>query len=242
MKILQLNIWAGRLKRQIIDLVFREKPDVICLQEVVRLPGKESVFITTLDELQDELNFQHVFFAPLFSFGYMNRKAELGNCIMSQHSISSEYAEFTNLEYIENLDFTEIGDYNVRNFQHAVIESNIGSINVLNHHAHHLRGYKRGDENTLRQCTRIAEYALNMGRKTIVCGDFNLEPTSESLEKINAVLVNHIKEQGITSTRTPLTHKTEACDYIFTSPDIEVKDFQVLDDVASDHKALTVTF
>ncbi len=238
MKILQLNIWAGRLNRQIIELVQREKPDVVCFQEVVRLPGKESVFISTLDELQDDLQFPYVFFAPLFSFGYMNRKAEFGNCIMSNLPIENEYVEFTNLEYTENLDFTEIEDYNVRNFQHAVIDG----VNIVNHHGHHLRDHKKGNEHTMRQCNRIAEYISNLEGKSVLCGDFNLEPTSESIEQINKVLVNHVKERQIMSTRTPLTHKTESCDYIFTSPNIEVRDFQVLDDIASDHKALMVEF
>ena len=238
MKILQLNIWAGRLNRQIIEVVQREKPDAVCFQEVVRLPGKESVFISTLDELQDELKFSNVFFAPLFSFGYMNRKAELGNCIMSNLPIENEYVEFTNLEYTEDLDFTEIDDYNVRNFQHAVVNG----INLINHHGHHLREHKKGDKHTMRQCGRIAEYVSDLEGEIVLCGDFNLEPSSESIEQINRVLVNHVKERQIVSTRTPLTHKTEACDYIFTSPNIEVKDFQVLDDVASDHKALVVEF
>lgn len=242
MKILQLNIWAGRLNRQIIDVVLREKPDVVCFQEVVKLPGKESVFISTLDDLQEELQFQQVSYAPLFSFGYMNRTAEFGDCVMSHLPIVSDYVEFTRQEYIENMDYLEREDYNVNHFQHVVIMTPSGPLNVLNHHGHHVHGHKKGNEETMRQCGRMAEYVTSLGGSVVLCGDFNLEPTSESLEQINNVLVNHVKERAIQSTRTPLTHKTEACDYIFTSPDITVTNFQVLDDVASDHKALIVEF
>jgi len=35
MKILQLNIWGGRLGVQISELIHAEKPDVVCLQEVI---------------------------------------------------------------------------------------------------------------------------------------------------------------------------------------------------------------
>jgi len=240
MKILQLNIWGGRLHRQIIRLIEKEQPDILCLQEVVRLPGQEAVFISTLEELQDELQFKYVFFAPLFSFNYMNRTAELGNCIMSKHPIRSEYTEFTNLAYTENLDFTETDDYNVRNFQHAVIEILDNLFHVINHHGHHLREHKNGDESTMRQTTRIAAYIEGLVGPKILCGDFNLKPESTSLEPINSLLINHVKETEVISTRTPLTHKTEACDYIFTSDDIVVKRFEVLDDIASDHKALVI--
>lgn len=86
----------------------------------------------------------------------------------------------------------------------------------------------------------IVEYIKKLDGPVVLCGDFNLKPKSESLELINKILINHAKERGVITTRTPLTHKTEVCDYIFTSPDIDVKEFQVLDDIVSDHKALVV--
>ena len=88
----------------------------------------------------------------------------------------------------------------------------------------------------------IVDYIDKLKGPIVLCGDFNLKPESESLELINAKLVNHAKERGVLTTRTPLTYKTEVCDYIFTSPNIQVKDFQILDDIASDHKALLIEF
>ena len=94
----------------------------------------------------------------------------------------------------------------------------------------------------MRQCGEIADYIKALEGPVVLTGDFNLAPESESLEQINTVLVNHAKERGVLTTRTSLTHKTEVCDYIFTGSDIGVIDFQVLDDIASDHKALVVEF
>ena len=45
MKILQLNIWGGRLGTQIIDLLNREKADIVCFQEAVEIPGGQSFWL-----------------------------------------------------------------------------------------------------------------------------------------------------------------------------------------------------
>lgn len=115
-------------------------------------------------------------------------------------------------------------------------------MHVLNHHGHHVPNHKNGDQETVRQCQMIVDYIEKLEGSVALCGDFNLQPESESLELINVKLFNHAKEHGVLTTRTPLTYKTEVCDYIFTSLDIKVKDFQILDDIASDHKALVVEF
>ena len=171
----------------------------------------------------------------------MNRKAEFGNAVISTVPFRETNSVFTRKEYIEDQDMLD-GDFNIRNLQHVVIDNGKNLLHILNHHGHHIPDHKNGDEETIRQCKMLVEYIAKLEGSIVLCGDFNLEPHSDSLQLVNKVLVNHVKERGIISTRTPLTHKTEACDYIFTSPDIVVKDFQVLDDIASDHKALTVEF
>jgi len=57
---------------------------------------------------------------------------------------------------------------------------------------------------------------------------------------------NLIKDYDITSTRSKLytKHKKPVlfADYIFTSPEIEVRDFKVLPDVVSDHLPLLLDY
>jgi endonuclease/exonuclease/phosphatase (EEP) superfamily protein YafD len=88
----------------------------------------------------------------------------------------------------------------------------------------------------------IADYIRSLDGPVVLCGDFNLSPDSESLAQLNAILKNHPIEASLTSTRTQFTQKTEVCDYIFTSPDIQVKRFEMLEAIASDHAALIVEF
>lgn len=244
MKILQLNVWGGRLGRQVIDLLNREAPDVACLQEPIKMVGGSSnkgtsFLFDDIDEIQAKTGFGHCFFTPTFGYKFMKREAQSGLAILSRQPFTHTHAEFVRLQYISDFDILDT-EYNVRCLQHAVIANEATQINVLNHHGHHVPDHKNGDEETMRQCKLIADYIEKLDGPAVLCGDFNLSPGSESLQILNRLLINHVKECGVLTTRTPLTHKTEVCDYIFTSPGLVVSDFQVLDDLASDHKALTV--
>ncbi len=239
MKILQLNIWGGKLGKNILEILEREKPDVVCFQEAVVFPAIGDLFFSTLRKFQEKGGFEHSFYSPVFGFTYMNQKAEFGNAILSRFPFLETDAVFTRKQYIETQDMLD-GDFNIRNLQHVTIESNGKNLHILNHHGHHIKSHKNGDDETMRQCAMIVEYIEKLEGPIILCGDFNLAPESASLMQINKKLTNHAKERGVATTRTPLTHKIEVCDYIFTSPDIEVTDFKVLDDIASDHKALVL--
>lgn len=241
MKILQLNIWGGRLGSQIKQLINREQPDIVCFQEAIKVEGGSGFVFDELREIQTDTKFEHCYFSPSFGWKLMKREAQSGLATMSKVPFTYTDNAFTRLKYISDFDILDT-DYNVRSLQHVTIKHNGELFHVLNHHGHHIPNHKDGDEETMRQCQMIVEYIDGLEGAVVLCGDFNLKPYSESLELINKKLVNHAKERGILTTRTPLTHKTEVCDYIFTSPGIRVKNFQVLDDIASDHKALLVEF
>jgi len=239
MKILQLNIWGGKLGKQIIELLERERPDVVCFQEAVQLPLETGLLFTQLSEIRETVGIPHVYFSPVFGFSMMNHKAEFGNAILSDLPFVKTETLFTRKEYIEAFDVAD-GDYNIRNLQHVVVERNGKPLHVLNHHGHHIHQHKMGDTETLRQCGVIADYIKTLEGDVVLTGDFNLAPESDSLGLLNSFLVNHAKESGATTTRTPLTHKTEVCDYIFTSKGLATSNFKVLPDIASDHAALVV--
>lgn len=243
MKILQLNIWSGKLDKNIPSLLKREQAAVVCLQEVVNVEGGSSYFFLDLQEMISDTGYKYFFHTPSWSGKYMRREASWGNCILSNIPFKSTHSFYTYKEKINDFDFLEDTDYNSgRTVQHVVVETGDQTVNILNHHGYHLPYHKNGDEETMRQCALIADYAKKLEGPVVLCGDFNLVADSPSLEQINSILVNHVKETGVISTRTPLTNKTEACDFIFTSPDIAIKTFQVLDDIVSDHKALTIEF
>lgn len=239
MKILQLNIWGGKLGKQIISLLNDEQPDVICFQEVVKLPTQDTLFFTALAEFE-ALGFQS-FFSPVFGFNLMNHTAEFGNAILAKSNFTKTETVFTRKAYVNDMDMLD-KDYNIRNLQHVVIQCDTGNLHILNHHGHHIHEHKNGDEETMRQCKIIADYIQTLNGKVVLCGDFNLAPQSQSLEQINSILINQVLKSEVTTTRTPLTPKTEVCDYIFTSKEIDVKQFKVADKIVSDHAALILEF
>lgn len=222
-------------------VINREKPDIVCFQEAIKVEGGNGFVFDELSEIQSDTNFEHCYFSPSFDWKLMKREAQSGLATMSKTPFTHTDNVFTRLEYIKVFDIVDT-DYNVRSLQHVAVNYNGSELHILNHHGHHVPHHKDGDRETMRQCQMIVDYINKLEGKIVLCGDFNLKPESESLELINAKLVNHAKERGVVTTRTALTHKTEVCDYIFTSPDIEVKNFQVLDDIASDHKALLIEF
>ncbi len=240
MKILQLNIWGGKLGKQVIELIQKEKPDVVCLQEAIVLPHEGELLFTQYTVIQQETGFEHAFFSPAFGFTLMNHQADFGNVIMSRVPFTQSTAVFTRGDYNPTHDLVD-GDYNMRNLQHVAIDNGGKPLHILNHHGHHIRQHKNGDDETMRQCGIIADYIKNLEGEVVLCGDFNLAPESESVAKLNAILTNHCLEAGSTTTRTPLTHKTEVCDYIFTTPSLQTSGFAVLPDIASDHAALVIS-
>lgn len=240
MKLIQANIWGGRLDKQIMDFLEAEQADIVCLQEAIDTKG-DGMMSVTVSDIKQKIGYTHLFFSPVFSFNLMEKVAGFGNAILAKFPISKQNTIFTRLEYKEDFDF-DIDDYNIRNLQHAVVEMNGKKVNVLNHHGHHVRSHKDGDAETLRQCKIIAQYVEQLDGPVILTGDFNLNPASESLEHINNILTNLSATHKLKTTRNQLTHKKEVCDYIFVSSDIKVTSFYASDELISDHMALVLDF
>jgi len=102
-------------------------------------------------------------------------------------------------------------------------------------------GMGKGDsDDRLLQSDRVIHFLKTKSHPLVLCGDFNLLPTTKSLKKFEDFgLRNLIAEYGITSTRTSFYKKPEKfADYAFVSSEVILKSFQVLPDEVSDHAAL----
>jgi endonuclease/exonuclease/phosphatase family metal-dependent hydrolase len=100
--------------------------------------------------------------------------------------------------------------------------------------------------------TKQAQILLNFLQTVphhfILSGDFNLDPKQPTIQKLNAIARNLIKENNITNTLNPRTHRAKilfpqgiAVDYIFVTNNIVVKDFSVVENDFSDHFGLQAT-
>lgn len=240
MRLVQLNAWGGRLEHQVADLLAEQAATFVCLQEIISTKGNGALAIP-LEKLQVKLGYANAYMSPAFSFNLMNKKASFGNAILSEFPFDIQKTIFTNLEYTEDFDFDSY-DYNIRNLQHVQVSVGGKKLHILNHHGHHVRQHKNGDEQTLRQVQQISDYIKLLDGPLILAGDFNLAPHSQSLEVLSASLRNLSVEYQLQTTRTQLTAKKEVCDYIFVNDAVEVSNFRMSDKLASDHAALILDF
>jgi endonuclease/exonuclease/phosphatase family metal-dependent hydrolase len=242
MKIIQLNIWGGKLGQQIIDFLRSENPDFVCMQEVNDLKGRAGYkFFATLNEIKEEAHFSDAFMSPTYSYRYMERELKYGNAILSKFPIISTKTVFTNGGYKRNFDVTK-DDGNIRNLQLATVEIDGILLNILNHHGYHIHGSKAGNDETVRQMRVIADVINSITGPTILCGDFNLAPDSQSIAIINDKLTNLSVTHKLQRTYSQFSIIDEVCDYIFVNGQVKVRDFKMSDELISDHKALILEF
>jgi len=242
MKLIQLNVWGGRLESSIYRLVEHEKPDILCWQEAIDFAGEVYSFFGTLKAFKLRFpEYKYIYYSPGIRFKFMNKNAEWGNCIVSRYKIAEKSTHWTHLSFINNFNFDDY-DYNAHNFQHCVIEAAGRKLHVLNHHGYHIPDHKNGNEETLEQMKQIRQYVDKLGGPVVLAGDFNLAPHSKSLEVINRRLTNLSLKYKLRTTRTVLSSKTEVCDYIFVNDKIKVNYFSTSKTLVSDHVALIVEF
>lgn len=242
MKILQLNAWAGRLFDQVLDLIKEVDPDVICLQEIIDFKGPhggDAGFFLTVEDIKAKLGYKYSHTSPNYTFKLMEGRAGFGNSIISKYTLQNTKTIFTKSDHKTEFDFNT-DYYNIRNLQSATVTVNDETYTVFNHHGYHVPGHKNGNDETMLQVGLILDEIDKAQTKIILCGDFNLAPHSESIGLISAKLRNLSSEYKLTTTRNMFTAKTEVCDYIFVSKDVQVESFECSDALASDHAALIV--
>ncbi len=134
--------------------------------------------------------------------------------------------------------------FNPRNIQYAKILLDQKPVTVINFHGLWSGGGKKDNEERINQSKRILEFMKGLNNEFLICGDFNLEPNTESLKILEDFgLRNLIKKYGITSTRTSHYKKpVKFADYTLVSKGIKVKDFKILPDEVSDHSAMYLEF
>ncbi len=244
MKLLQVNIWQGRLVKNFINLIKETKPDIITLQEVCSCKEIDfDVFnLSSFENITEEFPDYKQILAPTLSFPMMRYEVLFGNAVLSKFPITYSKSIFTNLEYKKNFD-VKLDDYNIRNFIHAELEINNSKINVITHHGYHIPNTKEGDQETLNQMNILKDYIKQLDGPVILTGDFNLSPKCESLEILNRELNNLCVLNNIRTTRNELADSAEqVCDYIFVNNLVKVNQFEVEKMVVSDHQALLLDF
>ncbi len=246
MKIITLNTWGGIAGTQgLLDFFKKhEDTDIFCLQEIfnggkddevemqVQMENKEyNLFNLITDALPNHKGF----FRPHIKDFY-----GLAMFVKKDITLLEEGEEFVHRHkgYIptENLGF------HARNIEYVKVMEDEKELCIINFHGLWNGQGKTDTEQRLEQSRNIIKFMNSVKTDFVLCGDFNLLPTTESLKLIEDIgLRNLVKENNVTSTRTShYTKPDKFADYIFTTQEIEVKDFKVLSEKVSDHAPLYI--
>lgn len=237
MKILQLNIWMGKVEGNLRRFLAKSDFDLICMQEVLASPDREihlSRLCFDLSQIQKFANLPYAFFSPNWSYDLAGGSCALGNLILSRIPFTHTSSEFINGEYREHTILGESPANNL-NLQIARLET---GLNIVNHH-----GFWRpdpiGDEETVAALKKVGQIVSKIDGPLVMCGDLNVihdAPAMRSLDFLHDLTY----ENNINNTLSGLKFDgMVACDHILVNDRIEVKSFDVLPDLVSDHLALT---
>lgn len=241
LKLITLNIWGGHVEKPLYDfLKSAEDIDIFCFQEIYRkAPAKISneeryINLDSFSEIQTLLPNHQGYFRPVVNGIYgiaMFIKKELAVIDEGERIIHA------------NDNYIGVGPTHHRILQYANIMHHNKELTVVNVHGLWNGMGKTDTKERINQSQMIKEFLNSAHEYTILCGDFNLRPDTESLKILESGMNNHIIEHDIKSTRTSFYPGDEKfADYILTSQNIAVNTFKVLPDEVSDHAPIFIDF
>lgn len=235
-------------RNKIMDLVSKQAPDVICFQEFYH-QDKPTKF-TTRDSLIQLLQIRD--YHERYSHKIRERQ-NFGICMMSKYPmIAKGDVMFENFEHSDNYCI------------YADIVKGNDTIRVYNIHLQSIKLQQKDYElfgqedqqagskpstfklllDKLRvayparaeQALRVVEHIQTSPYPVVVCGDFNDTPMSYVYQQFNRYLIDSFRETSSGIGKT-YAGKVPAgrIDYIFHSPHLKAQNFQIQQQVLSDH-------
>lgn len=249
MKIISLNTWNAKIFEPLMDFfTSNQDVDIFCLQEVFN-SDKAEFFRTDkrlngFEEISKRLPKHNGYFnvsEVLDEIPPNGTKAPYGLAIFVKKDIKilSHHCDFI----FEPKDYVDDDcKTHKRIIQSICIEKNNVPMVVSNVHGLWNGQGKTDSQDRIEQSKNIKKHLKTFKHPSVLVGDFNLLPDTESLRIIKENMKDLIEENNIQSTRSSLyirPGKTVLfADYAFVSPEIEVKKFEVLKDEVSDHLPL----
>lgn len=241
MKLITLNIWGGHVHQSLLNFIKSNKHiDIFCLQEVYRKAKKKIsdedrlIRLDIFSELHDLLPNHIGYFRPIVDNVY-----GIGTFVNREIVVLNEGEIYIHV----NPNYPGIGPTHSRNMQWLTCRLKERTYTIMNVHGLWNGKGKTDTPERIAQSQKIKLFADNIQNAKILCGDFNLRPDTESVKILEEGMKNLITHYNINSTRTRYYPKEEKyADYIFTSSDIHVHNFEVMKDEVSDHAPLYLDF
>ena len=265
MKLISLNTYAGYVFKPLMDFIklHANDTDIFCFQEVLNTNAD----ITTSHGMRANLMFELSTCLPNFHGFFALAQANYDHTSLTKNNIDSGMALFIKRDHQiqSHGDFFIHGTLNSfdghnyytmpmnAGFAQIIIDKHV--LNVINVHGTAWTFDKLDTPERLQQSQMILNFVQKHPGSTIIAGDFNLFPDTESITMIERHgFRNMIKQYSISTTRgsmNKLIHPDygrqeygwqEFADYVFISPEITPIQFNVPDLPISDHLSIILEF
>lgn len=259
MKLISLNTWGGKIFDPLINFVKEESKntDVFCFQEILTSKEHETVRdglrIHLFDDLSEVLKDHQGFFDGVSKGANFDHLIDydlvLGLAIFIKKDvvIKNHGDVMIGGERFQKLvaDLSNVP----RNLQFVQLEGE-KPISIFNFHGIWMPVNKLDSPDRLEQSNKVLEFLDQFGGAKILCGDFNLMPNTKSIAMIEQRgFRNLVKDFDIQDTRGPINKKKYGgvslqsyADFMFTSKEVKIVDFQVPQVAVSDHLPLILEF
>lgn len=254
MTVISLNVWGGKLFAPLMDFIRAAAPDtdVFCFQEMMNtdrsitesrgarvnllaeitraLPGYGSFFVSMRDrcDIEGVVDLDISFGVAIF-YRRELQPISHGSALTEPDPREADEANFVTMTP---------GGFLYATFPYGGRTLTVATVHGLSH------PYTKLDtEERLEQSRTILSTFHRIGGSTLLCGDFNLRPETASIRMLGKTMVDLVKEYGVAATRTnlfPFHKENPFADYAFVSPDLRVSEFEVLDNIVSDHFPLRI--
>lgn len=268
MKLETLNIWGGRVYEPLTQHIKHQshQVDIFCFQEVYHtplqriytreitddsgsspvaneIPARADIYQRIVDVLPDFKGYYRSAQRGLDYKGRVDYELYFGLAMFLRNGIDvkeeGEIFVYRHKDSEVEGDHTSLG----RNLQYVQFNKDGQEFTVANLHGLWNGGGKGDAPERLEQSKKVKAFLERIEGPKILCGDFNLLPTTESITILEQGMRNLVKDYSITSTRSEFYTKPEKfADYILVSPEVEVRDFRVIQDPVSDHLPLFLEF
>jgi endonuclease/exonuclease/phosphatase family metal-dependent hydrolase len=252
--LLQLNMNADAFWDSVIPYLTSHDFDVIHLQEVAGKHTKVGIIDTKRDcyeELQKILGEKYNSEFVLTDRFTSSPDAYFGNAIFykKEYPLLQKHIEWSKKNEEPFSSDATTYENTGRALLHVTLSIAGKEVSFLTTHGAWAKTPKEEPHQT-EQGKILLNYLKNVQQPFVFSGDLNLDPEQPTIAKIGELARNLTNDHHITNTLNPRTHYARArmfppgvaVDYIFTSRDITVKSFNVLEEDISDHLGLVAEF
>ncbi|MFO6466038.1 endonuclease/exonuclease/phosphatase family protein [Jannaschia sp. KMU-145] len=266
MQIMSLNAWGGACHDALVPYLAETAPHILCLQEVVHTPDAPAPWLTyrdgahvlpqradILSDVARALPDHVAIFCPAAQGVLWHGEAAvpsrwgLATFVHRRLPIVAQAQGFVHKGYEPD----GYGDHPRSRSAHAVrVWDHDAGQGVCVTQMHGLRDPSVGKADTAARAIQadrlvaLSDRAAEAGDRVVICGDFNVEPESETLARLTrAGLTELVTAGGFDGTRTSLYSKPgRFADYMCVDDPNAVLAFEVVrSPEVSDHCALLLT-